>query len=622
MRKIREILRLRAAGKSQHLIALSVGIGQSTVGDCLTRARLAGVSWPTLLDDEALERALYPPRPAVPSAERGEPDWAEVHRELKRKGVTLFLLWEEYKSTHPNGFQYSWFCQRYRAYAGKLDLVMRQTHRAGETMFVDYAGQTVPVVNRDTGELREAQIFVAALGASSYTFARASWTQSLPDWIDAHCRAFTFFGGVTETLVPDNLKAGVTHPHRYEPELNPTYTDMATHYGVVVLPTRVAKPRDKSLVSWCTLFCSWDYGCGFSRRRFLLPCLVERLAAAIGSVHAVPPSFGRNDSAFDAGVALRSSQSADGSGRKAELLSHFRCCAEVLLAKPFLLAFAIARQAVHSASAAQTLCGVRLALPVLVSHPVELSCGGFIGVRVKQLVERGDRLVRRLADLCNRSRQVECFKGQGPASAHAQLDRDLVAVAGQRCVFDQVSEQPLAIGVPGFGSVPYLLEVTRQVSDAFGLPRGEFVIAGRGAGLALAAGLLQNTQPLVPVRFERCRHQAVGRVDLEEPATRQIGLVADALDAPGALGIGVGELRTDLLLHREGKVDVLSVHHVDHEARYPGVDPIAEHALTSLSTITDQRFLAHVVVARRSGQIFVLLRVVSERSMARDGCSS
>ena len=168
--------------------------------------------------------------------------------ELKRKGVTLFLLWEEYKSTHPNGFQYSWFCQHYRAYAGKLDLVMRQTHRAGETMFVNYAGQTVPVVNRDTGELREAQIFVAVLGASSYTFARASWTQSLPDWIDAHCRAFTFFGGVTDTLVPDNLKAGVTHPHRYEPDLNPTYADMAAHYGVAVLPTRVAKPRDKAKV--------------------------------------------------------------------------------------------------------------------------------------------------------------------------------------------------------------------------------------------------------------------------------------------------------------------------------------------------------------------------------------
>ena len=129
-----------------------------------------------------------------------------------------------------------------------------------------------------------------------------------------------------------------------------------------------------------------------------------------------------------------------------------------------------------------------------------------------------------------------------------------------------MSEQPLAVGVPGLGSVPYLLEVACQLPDAFDLALGEFALAGRGAGLALAAGLLQNTQPLVPVRFERRRHQAVGRVDLEEPATCQIGLVADALDAPGALGIGFGELRTDLLLHRESKVDVLAVHHVDHEA--------------------------------------------------------
>lgn len=248
MRKLREILRLRAAGKSHRQIGLSVGIGQSTVSDSLSRARLAGVSWPCELDDAALERALYPPKPAMPDVERGQPDWAEVHRELKRKGVTLFLLWQEYKSIHRDGFQYSWFCQHYRAFAGRLDLVMRQSHRAGESMFVDYAGQTVPVINRETGELRHAQIFVAVLGASNYTFARASWTQSLPDWIDAHCRAFTFFGGVTETVVPDNLKAGVTHPHRYEPELNPTYTEMAAHYGVTVLPTRVAKPRDKAKV--------------------------------------------------------------------------------------------------------------------------------------------------------------------------------------------------------------------------------------------------------------------------------------------------------------------------------------------------------------------------------------
>ena len=167
MRKIREVLRLRAAGRSQHQVARSVGIGQSTVADYLTRARRAGISAASAHDDGALERALYPPPPALPAASRGWPDFATVHRELKRKGVTLFLLWEEYKSTHPNGFQYSWFCQHDRAWAGKIDLVMRQSHRAGETTFVDYAGQTVAIVDRLSGEVREAQVFVAVLGASN-----------------------------------------------------------------------------------------------------------------------------------------------------------------------------------------------------------------------------------------------------------------------------------------------------------------------------------------------------------------------------------------------------------------------------------------------------------------------
>jgi transposase len=248
MRKIREVLRLSAAGKSQRQIAMSVGIGQSTVGDCLIRARRAGVDSGNDLDDAALERALYPPKPALPDAARGLPDFSAVHRELKRKGVTLFLLWEEYKAAHPDGFQYSWFCQHYRAWAGKVDLVMRQPHRAGETLFVDYAGQTVPVVDRSTGELREAQIFVAVLGASNYTFAEATWTQGLPDWIGSHQRAFAFIGGVTETVVGDNLKSGVTRPHRYEPDLNPTYAELAAHYGTALLPTRVAKPRDKAKV--------------------------------------------------------------------------------------------------------------------------------------------------------------------------------------------------------------------------------------------------------------------------------------------------------------------------------------------------------------------------------------
>ena len=248
MRKIREVLRLRAAGRSQHQVARSVGIGQSTVADYLTRARRAGISAASAHDDGALERALYPPPPALPAASRGWPDFATVHRELKRKGVTLFLLWEEYKSTHPNGFQYSWFCQHYRAWAGKIDLVMRQSHRAGETTFVDYAGQTVAIVDRLSGEVREAQVFVAVLCASNYTFAEATWTQTLPDWINSHQRAFSFFGGVTETVVPDNLKSGVTRAHRYEPDLNPTYAEMAAHYGVAILPTRIVKPRDKAKV--------------------------------------------------------------------------------------------------------------------------------------------------------------------------------------------------------------------------------------------------------------------------------------------------------------------------------------------------------------------------------------
>jgi transposase len=160
--------------------------------------------------------------------------------------VTLTLLWHEYKAAHPEGFQYSWFCDQYRAWSARLDVVMRQEHRAGEKLFVDYAGQTVEVVDRRTGEIRSAQIFVAVLGASSYTYAEATWTQQLPDWIGSHVRAFEFLGGVSELLVPDNLRSGVAKAHRYEPDLNPTYADLASHYGVVVLPARVRKPRDKA----------------------------------------------------------------------------------------------------------------------------------------------------------------------------------------------------------------------------------------------------------------------------------------------------------------------------------------------------------------------------------------
>jgi transposase len=184
----------------------------------------------------------------VPRAQRAVPDWVAVHTELRRPGVTLFLLWQEYKAACPNGFQYSWFCDHYQAWLGRRDRVMRQTHRAGEKLFVDFCGPTVPIVDPATGEIRPAQIFVAVLGASNYTYAEAVASQGLADWIGAHVRAFEFFGGVPEVLVPDNLAAGVRKACRYEPDLNPTYADLAAHYRVAVVPARVRKPRDKAKV--------------------------------------------------------------------------------------------------------------------------------------------------------------------------------------------------------------------------------------------------------------------------------------------------------------------------------------------------------------------------------------
>jgi transposase len=250
MRKIREVLRLHyAAGLGRRAISRSLRLSPATVGEYLRRAQAAGLGWPLpeALDESMLQRRIFPPPPAVPLQERPIPVWEEVHRELKAtKGMSLFLLWQEYKARSPEGFQYSWFCEQYRAWAGKLDLVMRQEHRAGEKLFVDYAGQTVPVIDRVSGEMRPAHIFVAVLGASNYTYAEATWTQGLADWIGAHVRAFAYLDGVPEILVPDNLKSGVHKACRYEPDLNPTYQELAAHYGVAVIPARVRKPRDKA----------------------------------------------------------------------------------------------------------------------------------------------------------------------------------------------------------------------------------------------------------------------------------------------------------------------------------------------------------------------------------------
>ena len=171
-----------------------------------------------------------------------------IHRELRKKKVTLQLLWYEYKKTNPDGYQYSQFCERYRQWCGKLEVCLRQSYRAGEKLFVDYAGQTIPVTDSFTGETREAYLFVATLGASNYTFVHASFSQDLPSWINAHVRAMEYFGAVPEIIIPDNLLSGVTKPGYYEPDINPTYLGLALHYGTVIIPARVRKPKDKAKV--------------------------------------------------------------------------------------------------------------------------------------------------------------------------------------------------------------------------------------------------------------------------------------------------------------------------------------------------------------------------------------
>jgi transposase len=248
VRKIREVLRLKAEGFSDRQIGLAIGSARSTVQECIRRARAAGLVWPLPAerDEAALHARLY--RRVVPLSRTPQPDFAYLHRELARRGVTRLLLWEEYKAAHPDGWQYSVFCDQYRRWLARQELVLRQDHAPGDKLFVDYAGQTVPIMDRHSGECRAAQIFVAVLGCSNYTHAEATWTQGAADWLGSHVRALTALGGVPRAIVPDNLKSGVKRAHRYEPELNPAYQDFAEHYAVAILPARVRKPRDKAKV--------------------------------------------------------------------------------------------------------------------------------------------------------------------------------------------------------------------------------------------------------------------------------------------------------------------------------------------------------------------------------------
>ena len=251
MRKIREILRLHLeSGLSIRQISASTKTSSGAIQKLLKQARQLELAWPlpSTIDDAQLAALFYPKAHTIRSTRFAVPDWTQVHQELKRKAMTKQLLWEEYCQSYPNNcYSYSQFCDLYMQWSKRQKRSMRQLHKAGEKAFIDYAGMTIPIVNQHTGEiLFDAQMFVAVLGASSFTYAEASPSQKLADWLQSHVRMFEYFGGVPEMLVPDNLRSAVSHPCRYDPQTNPSYQQLAAHYGVAVMPARPFKPKDKS----------------------------------------------------------------------------------------------------------------------------------------------------------------------------------------------------------------------------------------------------------------------------------------------------------------------------------------------------------------------------------------
>jgi len=227
----------------------SLRISLGAVQKVTSKAQAQNLDWAAIetLDDQQLADLFFPASDTRASGDFELPGWVEVHQELRRKGVTKHLLWEEYTQTYPNrSYSYPQYCFLYQEWVKKQKRSMRQIHKAGDKLFVDYAGQTVPIINGETGEIRTAQIFVAVLGASNYTYCEATWSQRLPDWLGSHARAFDYLGGVPKLIVPDNLKSGVTRACRYDPDINPSYQQLSAHYGVAIMPARPLKPKDKS----------------------------------------------------------------------------------------------------------------------------------------------------------------------------------------------------------------------------------------------------------------------------------------------------------------------------------------------------------------------------------------
>ncbi len=291
MRQVRPILRLRLESRlSLRECSRVLGVPKSTVGDVLRMAHAAGIDWPAAekLDDAQLEARLYADAEARPS-QYADPDFAHIHRELKRPGVTLQLLWEEYLQGNPQAYRYTAFCTKYRAWAKTLKLSMRQIHVAGEKLFVDYAGGTMSLIDAGTGEITPAQLFVAVLGASNYTFARATATQGMVDWVNSIIDALEFIGGVPRLIVPDQTRAVIARPDRYDPIVTETAHELERRYAVTVLPARPASPRDKAKVEGAVLIAErWIQARLRNRRFFNLSELNAAIAQLLDALNQRP----------------------------------------------------------------------------------------------------------------------------------------------------------------------------------------------------------------------------------------------------------------------------------------------------------------------------------------------
>ena len=535
MRKIHRVLRLFfEAGLSIRAIARSIEVSPSTVGEYIRRANTAGLSWPLpeTLDERALDGRLFPAATVSARVERPIPDWSRVHAERRRNGVTLALLWQEYKAEHPEGLQYSQFCERYRRWRGRLDVVMRQSHRAGEKLFVDYAGHNVSIVDPTTGEVRKAQLFVAVLGASNYTFAEATWTQALPDWCASHVRALSFLQGVPEIVVPDNLRSAVSRPHRYEPDAHPTYTDLAEHYGFAIVPARVRRPPRQ--VSRFILRSLWHVRSGFSVTPgfpavFLRRVGVERGIEIVGLVvvgrrpkpSLVAPIFDGGDSHTEFRGDLLAGQVA---GLAQSLIATLQPIGE---ADP------PHHQPMQSAALARAHAAF-----------VEDLCDLLVGVMRDELVDGGNDLRTGLSQRPRRQRPSELERLRG-ATAEAHVNQDLVGSL-QRHVLDQQPQHAFALARRRVDVVPELGEVRAQGKEFLAFVLVEDELLALALLLVALPRVLEPAQLLIPVRLQRVGHQSMVRIDPQVAAPGQLGLVLRALDRLVAKLVGALELRLEL----------------------------------------------------------------------------